>query len=271
MGKSAFLREVQINLDCPTLAQVKVYGSPQELFRPYYLISNILIELMNRREDKGKSVLDSLSPADVESLSFILPSLMEAKNLIPEDRKDQREKIFRSLVRFITGLVDFGPFMIFADDLQFADEASLLVLRAILLQNKVPLFLCGTTSDFLEPKIEINPLQRFWQTYGKELEVQNIILTPLFEEDIAEYLEKIFPGISRSAGFEKELYDVTKGNPLFVSEIISKLVHDQKIVFADQQWKIRDLEPVYISASLDEIITEKIVSFDEDTDRKSVV
>ncbi|MEN6466187.1 MAG: diguanylate cyclase [Syntrophaceae bacterium] len=267
MGKSAFLQEVQRTLEPSAIARVKVFGSPQELFRPYYLISNLLVELLNMRKDKGKSVLDALSPADVNSLSFVLPSLAEAGNRASENPRNQRETIFQSLIRFINNLVDFRPLMVFADDLHFADEASLLLLRAMMLQNKVPLFLCGTTSDFLEPKIEINPLQRFWYAYGKELEIQNIILTPLSEKDIAEHLEKMFPAIARPAGFEKDLYLVTKGNPLFVSEILNKLIQDEKVVFTEQRWIIRDLDPAYLSASLDEIITQIIISFDEDTKR----
>jgi diguanylate cyclase (GGDEF)-like protein len=275
MGKSAFLKEVQRNLEDLTVPLVRVYGSPQELFRPYYLASNLLVELLNRREDKGKSVLDALGPADVKNLSFVLPSISKTvpdadtgpKDQTPAEGKKQRETIFRSVVRFINSLVECGPFIVFADDLHFADEASLHLLRALIVQDKPPLFLCGTSSDFLDPKIEINPLQRFWQAYGKELEIEKIILTPLSEGDIAEHLEKMFPSIVRPAGFEKEIHRVTKGNPLFVSRILSKLVHNQKIVFTDQRWVIQSLDPEYLSASLDEIITDIIVSFDEDTKR----
>jgi HEAT repeat protein len=77
----------------------------------------------------------------------------------------------------------------------------------------------------------------------------------------------MFPSIARPAGFEKEVYQVTKGNPLFVSEILSKLIHDEKIVFTGQRWTIRDLDSAYLSASLDEIISQIIVSFDENTKR----
>lgn len=275
MGKSAFLKEVQRTLEYSTVPQFKVFGSPQELFRPYYFISNLLVEMLNSREDKGKSVLETLSPADMNSLSLVLPSLPEAKpeadvedrDQAPRERKKRREHVFRSLIRFISSVVDLKPFMVFADDLNFADEASLLLLRAMVLQNKVPLFICGTSSDFLEPKIEINPLQRFWQAYGKELDIQKITLTPLSEEDIAKHLEKMFPSLTRPADFEKEVHRITKGNPLFVSEMFNKLIHDAKVVFTDQRWMIRRLDPAYLSASLDEIITEIIYSFDEDTKR----
>jgi len=267
MGKSAFLEAVQQNLERSTIPQARVCGAPQELFRPYYLISNLLIELLNRRKDKGKTVLDALSPAEMDSLSFVLPSLTETRNQILDDRKNQREKIFRSLVRFVNKLVDFSPFMVFVDDMHFADEASLLVFRAMILQTKVPLFLCGASSDFLQEQIEINPMQRFWQAYEEELEIQKIILTPLSDKDIAEHLEGIFTSLAMPANFEKELAQITEGNPLFVTEILSKLVHDQKIILTGPKWTVRPLDSTYLPTSLDEIITEKIVSFDEESRR----
>jgi len=265
MGKSAFLQMVQKNLERSSIAHVSVSGTPQELFRPYYLISRLLVELMNGRKDKGKQILSTLSPTDMENLSFVLPSLTGLRDRTREDAKNQRGKIFQSFIRFINKLVDFKPFMVFIDDLHFADEASLLLLRAIILQRKVHLFLCGASSDFRHTQIEINPLQRFWQIYGKELGIRQINLTPLSDKDIAQHLEGIFPSLSKPDNFEKDLCQISDGNPLFVYEILSKLIHDQKIVFTGQQWTIQPLDSKYLSASLDEIINEKIVSLDEET------
>jgi HEAT repeat protein len=266
MGKSVFLQAVQKNLEGSAVPLLKVCGTPQELFRPYYLISNLLVELLNRRKDKGKSVLDALTPEEVNSLSFVLPSLTPPQRAA-DAHKNQRESIFHTLVHFVYALVDFNPFMIFADDLHFADEASLLLFRAMILQTKIPLFFCGASSDFLQTKIEINPLKGFWQSYGEELNIQKIILTPLSEKDIAAYLEGIFPSLAIPADFEKEIAQITEGSPLFVAEILNKLVHDQRIVLKGQQWMLQPLDSTYLPLSLDEIITEKIASFDEESRR----
>lgn len=192
MGKSSFLRTVRQNLEQVTLPMISVDGTPQELFRPYYLISAVLVELLNRRKDKGKALLDSLIPAEIDNLSFVLPQLIGATIRAPEGRKRQREEIFRSLVRFVVKLVDARPFLVFVDDLHYADEASLHVFRALIIQAKIPVFFCGASSDLQQAHIEINPLERFCQVHGEELEMQRIHLTPLSETDITEHLEGIF-------------------------------------------------------------------------------
>jgi hypothetical protein len=129
------------------------------------------------------------------------------------------------------------------------------------------MFLCCASSDFQQTQIEINPLERFWQAYGEELDIRKIPLTPLSGKDIAEHLEGIFPSFAMPANFEMELAEITQGNPLFLSEILSKLVHDQKIVLTGQQWTVRSLEQNYLPTSLDEIISEKIALFDEESRR----
>ncbi len=200
MGKSAFLREIQRNLEDSKVAHVKLFGTPQEKFRPYYLVAGLVIELFNRCDDKGKAVFDSLGPADLECLSLVLPCL--GANTQAPHQKQQREALFRSLVRLINDLAESAPLMIFADDMQFADEASLLLLRSIILQNRFPLFICGT-ADFSQSRTEINPLRDFWQDYGKELDIQKITLTPLSQKDIADHWRKCsrsLRGLSISRG-----------------------------------------------------------------------
>lgn len=266
MGKSAFLQSVRQNLASLAIGQVKVSGTPQELFRPYYLVSGLIVELMNSRGDKGKSVLDALSPSEMNLLSFVLPSVTGTDRHVPEDRKSRREKIFRFLIRFVSQLADFRPLLVFADDLHFADEASLSLFRAMMLQNHFPLFLCAA-ANVLQTEIDISPLQRFWQVSKEELDIQKITLTPLSDTDIAELLEQIFPALDMPADFEKELARITQGNPLFISEILSKLIHDQKIVLAGRQWTVQPFNSTYLPASLEEIITEKMVSLDEESRR----
>ena len=53
IGKSEFLGAVRQNLAKRKILQAKVNGISQEMFRPYYLATNILINILNQRKDKG--------------------------------------------------------------------------------------------------------------------------------------------------------------------------------------------------------------------------
>jgi HEAT repeat protein len=64
--------------------------------------------------------------------------------------------------------------------------------------------------------------------------------------------------------FEEDLVATTQGNPLFLSEIIRKLVADRKVNLVGQEWVIEPLEEGYLPKSLEEIVIEKIAALDDE-------
>jgi diguanylate cyclase (GGDEF)-like protein len=269
MGKSTFLETIRLQLAADEKAlQVKVNGKPQELFRPYYLVTNIIVDLLNQKEDKGIGVIDSLKPEEIAYLSRILPQLESSEEGLSEkDEKELREGVFNTVLHFVPKILDFQPFIIFIDDLQFADEASLLLLRRLMLYEGFPLFVCGTSSPIERLKSEEKkaPLVQFYETYTKELNISKINLTPLTASDISDHLQGIFPRVNLPENFEKDLAQITQGNPLFLSEILRKLALDKKIPLKDQQWAIEPLEEGYLPKSLDEMISHKVHRLDEES------
>ena len=238
------------------------------MFRPYYLTTKILIDILNRRKDKGAKALRTLNTEQRSYLSQIIPQLGgDHKAAKDEDELKLREGIFTTLVHFIPKIVDRRPLIIFIDDLHFADEATMLLLRRMMLRGDIPLFICSTSSEGKEAKAdkEKTPLERFYSAYGDELGLQKVILTPLTAAQIGSHIQRIFPNVDKPKNFEKDLYQITQGNPLFINEILRKLVQDQHVTLVGQRWVIRPVEEGYLPKSLEEIVTQKIATLDEDS------
>jgi diguanylate cyclase (GGDEF)-like protein len=267
MGKSEFLDTIRKNLSESENVPIKVSGAPQELFRPYYLITNILIEILNQQPDKGAAILQSLKPKEVYYLSHILPQLGESEDYSTDDKKMLREGLFTTLVHFIPKVVDSRGLMLLIDDLHFVDEATLLLLRRLSLSGDFPLFICAAAIDTHHDKREGEPapIERFYSIYCKELDILKIALTPLTAAHIAEHLRGIFPQIQLPQLFEKNIAQVTQGNPLFVNEIVRKLVIDRKITLAGNQWVVEPLGEEYLPKSLEEIVSQKIAALDKES------
>jgi diguanylate cyclase (GGDEF)-like protein len=267
LGKTEFLEAMRQNLKKKKIWQVKVNGASQEMFRPYYLTTKILIDILNKRKDKGAKVLEKLNPKELSYLGQIIPQLGDAdETLIDEKEGEFREGIFTTLVHFIPKILGQRPLIIFIDDLHFGDEATMLLLRKLMMRDDLPLFICGTSSETKEAKAgEKGPLERFHAAYGEELGLQKISLTPLTAAQIARHVRRIFPNLDKPDNFEDELFQITQGNPLFISEILRKLVMDQQISLVGQRWVIRPVEEGYLPKSLEEIVTQKIAALDEDS------
>jgi diguanylate cyclase (GGDEF)-like protein len=267
LGKSEFLDTIQKNISESKDWQIKVDGVAQELFRPYYLTTKILIETFNRLPDKGVKIFESLNPKETYYLSHILPQLGESGSSSKDDEKAQREGLFTTLVDFMPKVLSSRPFILLVDDLHLADEATLLLLRRLLLNKSFPLFICATASETSHDKSEGDPppLERFYGSYCKELDIHKVSLTPLTAAHIAEHLRGVFPQLDLPQNFENNLAKITQGNPLFLNEIVRKLIMDRKINLVGNQWVVEPLGEGYLPESLEQIVSEKIAALDEES------
>ena len=268
MGKSAFLETIYRKLaSSKMIRQVKVNGQHREAFRPYYLLTNILVTLLNQREDKGIGIFESVGPKDTSYLSHILPQLAGKGEPLPDEAEgSQRESLFNTLLYFLPKTLDFRPLILLIDDLQFADEATLLLLRRLMLHRELKLFICSTSTpiETLKSESQPIPLVQFHEAHHQELDIHSILLTPLTPSDIAEHLKEVFSQVRFPDHFEEELARVTQGNPLFLSEILRKLALDQKIHLSGQQRVVLPLEEGYLPKSLEEMVSQKVAALDEE-------
>ncbi|MBW2063949.1 MAG: diguanylate cyclase [Deltaproteobacteria bacterium] len=266
LGKTEFLEAIRQSLAHKKVFNVKVSGSPQEMFRPYYLTTKILIEILNSRRDKGARVLESLGDKELHYLGQVLPQIGgEDKAPGEEDEAKFREGIFTTLLHFFPKVLERRPMILLIDDFHFGDEATMLLLRSLFKTGSIPLFLCCTfTPDEAAGAERQRPIELFTAAYGEELGLEKITLTPLTAEQIAAHIEKIFPNVVRPGDFEKHLAEITQGNPLFIGEILRKLVTDQQISLVGQKWVIRPVKGDYLPKSLEEMVAQKIAAMDEE-------
>jgi diguanylate cyclase (GGDEF)-like protein len=265
-GKSALLETVERNLsDHDLFHVVTVTCSQTEAYRPYYLAAAILIDLFNQREGRGPAILATLSPEEIGYLSHVLPHLEKEGVQAAGDDATRREAIFNTMITVLTRALEYRPLVLLADDLQHADEASLLLLGAMIQRDEPRLFVCATSTESMRlgGEEEAVPFDRFCSGRQRELDIRRVQLGPLSANDVAAYLRGVFPGLNMPKGFEHDLVDLTQGNPLFTSEIIRKLVRDQKVVLVGREWTIEELDEDYLPGSLEDSVMAEIAALDE--------
>jgi HEAT repeat protein len=267
MGKSTFLEAIRRSLSHnKAIAVVKLQGKRQEGFRPYYLAAQAILSLMAQRSDKGIPALDALAARELHYLGQVLPNLAPRGAAVEEDDRRRREGIFFTLVKLATRLLQDKPCVVLLDDLQLADEGTLVFLKVLLGRADARLFVCATVNESprLGPDEEAPPWDRFLQSKGAELPLAKRQLQPLTAEEIRAHIGGVFPGIDLPPGLDSELHRITAGNPLFLAEILRKLVLDQKLSLVGQRWTVEPPEEGYLPRSLEEIVSQKIAALDEE-------
>lgn len=265
MGKTSFIDLVQRNLEKKNVNLIRIAGVLQESYRPYYLIAYAAMAIMNQRADKGQSVLDDLDEITIHRLAHVIPQLVDAEEAPPEDDAAHREAIFRDFCSFFAALLDNRPMVLLIDDLDYSDPASLHLFQTILNKQLAPMLICGTATTELSSKPQAIPLELFRNAYSDELGIQNITLTELTAEDISKYVNMIFPGIKMPRRTIQEIATTTEGNPLFIGELLRKMVDDRKMYQEGSKWRITPIEKKYFPRSLEEIIQQKMTMLDEES------
>ena len=267
IGKTEFMETIHRNLTRIDIFIARAKGDTHEMFRPYYLISKMLIDILNQQKDHGTKIIQSLRPQQTAYLSKILPQL-DTSATPPEDINGTtlRKGIFDALFHLINTMVGRRSIVFLIDDLHFADEASLLMLRHLVLQKKFPIFICCSAAISQKPRDNDSQdaLINFCTQYQQQLDIQKINLSPLSESEIGKHILVIFPKARLPKSVVKEITAVSQGNPLFLNTILRKLVLDQKITLVGQQWIVNPIEAGYLPRSLEEIIAQKITALDEE-------
>ncbi|MEG4214476.1 AAA family ATPase [Microcoleus sp. Pol14C6] len=127
------------------------------------------------------------------------------------------------------------PLVMFLDDLQWADSASLKLLQ-LLMQDRGHLLVLGAYRDN-----EVSPVHPFMLTVDEIIKsgavVNTITLQPLSLEDLNQLVaDTLICDLSLAQTLTKLVYQKAKGNPFFSTQFLKSLYEDGLISF---DWDVR--------------------------------
>lgn len=169
------------------------------------------------RDEVGSSAAD---------LARFLPRLKERLAGIPvspaEDPENERARFFDAVSSLLSRLTATGPALLVLDDLHWADQGTLLLLRH-LARNSDPLSLLilGTYRDTEVSRTHL--LTMALAELRRETTFDRIELAGLSEGDVEVLLSSLL-GATPPVELTKTLLAETQGNPFFLEEVVRHLV-----------------------------------------------
>jgi len=219
--------------------------------------TRLLQEALSHARARGFAVLygaademDQTRPLStlMHALEPVLPSsdpdglrlarLIAGDTTLPTQRTtfatDLRHQVVRGVIELLERLATKQPVALGLDDLHWADQSTLLVVRALAratLAGRVVLISC------MRPFPSSRELQRVVEELT-EIGASRIALGPLDDGAVAELAEAVV-GAPPGAGLREQLRRVG-GNSLFIVELLSALVRDGLVDIADGAADIDD-------------------------------
>ena len=165
------------------------------------------------------------------------------------------------------------PLVVFLDDLQWIDSASIKLIELIMLDEQTQsLFLIGAYRDN-----EVNlthPLELMLERLRQQGTVfQEINLSPLALEPLNQLIsETLHHNIDAVCPLAKLVLRKTEGNPFFINEFLRMLYSENSLTFAAEQqswqWDIAQIEARAITDNVAELLLVKLKKLPEMTQQQ---
>ena len=246
------------------------YSAAQAAFRD--LIRQLLTENEARLSGWKNKILSALGPNGRLITDFLpeLELIIGEQTPVPElDLAANRNRFKLELQKFVNVFLQpEHPLVLFLDDLQWADRAS-LDLITLMMTNTRYLFLIGAYRDN-----EIHPghtllltLEEIRKAGGA---LDSIALLPLELEDIRRY---IADATQREPADTEDLADLverkTAGNPFFLGEFLKRIKRESLLTFDESRavwvWDMRGIQEQNISENVVELIADQVTVLNNDT------
>ncbi len=200
--------------------------------------------------NNGKIIVDV-----IPEIAFIIGKQPPVPELSPAE---EQNRFMITLQNFIRAIAQpEHPLVLFLDDLQWIDIASLQLINALLSDYDLKYFLLVGAYRDNELK-EYHPLTVALNKF-KELgiPVNKISLASLTKEDIENYLKDSFNcNIEQVKSLASLLLEKTHGNPFFINQFLNVLYHKKLLTFYDDrhewQW---DNSNVELNENIENIIS----------------
>jgi class 3 adenylate cyclase len=158
----------------------------------------------------------------------LVPEIRERLGEVPEppalDAEEARFRLFDSIATFLAGASRSRPLVVVLDDLHWADEASLLLLRFVARQARDSgLLLVGTYRD-----VELGRHHPLARTLAELAEIEGcrrVALRGLDTEAVERFIE-MTAGVEPPRGLAEAVHEQTEGNPFFITEVVRLMVSE---------------------------------------------
>ncbi|NER35285.1 MAG: AAA family ATPase [Oscillatoria sp. SIO1A7] len=188
-------------------------------------IANWKEQLLAALGENARVIIDT-----IPEVELIIGSAPEVPELPATESQNRFNRTFKQFVRVFTK--QEHPLVLFLDDLQWADLASLKLIELLVADSDTQyLLFIGAYRDN-----EVSPTHPAIQTIEKiqsaGAAVNNIVLAPLDQKNVSLLVADTLQESERSQELSELLFNKTQGNPFFLTQLLNTL-HQEKLILFD--------------------------------------
>ena len=250
---------------------------------PYSAFVSALSELIRQLLTESDEALQEWKSRLLEALDgngqLVIEVIPEVKHLIGEqppvpeldiaESRNRFKLVFRNFIRVFCQ--PEHPLVIFLDDLQWVDPASLALIDTILTDDDTHhLLLIGAYRD--NEVDDSHPLTAALKALASERHVRlsSLAVGPLAQDQVTQLLgDTLQSEHERLNRLQKLLFEKTGGNPFFLRQLLTTLYKKSSLTFdyslKQWVWNTEELEAMNISTNVIDLMVSRLNELPEET------
>lgn len=223
-----------------------------ELVRVYLASTASALEDWRRRlrlalGDNARVIMDV-----VPELVVALGEQPEVAALPANEAQTRFERTFRRFME--ASACKEAPLVLFLDDLQWADTASLAVLELVLSSDSQEHLL--VIGSYRDSEVDAtHPLSRTLERLQRRVQVSHVTLEALSLADVRELVADALRLTQQSSdGLASLIFEKTSGNPFFIGQFLERLAAEGHLKFEAGRGYTWDLEAIAALGATDNVV-----------------
>ncbi len=207
-------------------------------------------------DDRAQELIGEFA-AVIPDVRELLPDLSAPAAMEPEQEQLRR---MNSMTRFMSMATSNRPWILILDDMQWADEGSLALLRYLSFDlPRMPLLIVVAYRQSALPPA--HPLHDLLATLSDHESISRIKLDRFNRRDLEALLVNEWDSQVPEELLET-IFRRTGGNPLFIREVIHSLVAEKLVSFERGVWRYPQPEAVQLPQSLQAVVRRRVSVLD---------
>ncbi|HEY9692729.1 MAG TPA: AAA family ATPase [Oculatellaceae cyanobacterium] len=207
----------------------------------------------------------------IPDVELIIGQQPDVPKLGATESQNRFNRVFQSFIHVFS--TKEHPLVLFLDDLQWADSASLKLIQLLITDpdSQYLLFIGAYRDNEVSPThpliLTLEEIQKLGST------INNIVLSPLDISHVRQLVaDTLHDKINRSQSLAELVFNKTQGNPFFITQLLQSLYQEKLLTFdfnaACWQWNIEQIQGIGITDySVVQLLAKNIQKLPESTQR----
>ncbi len=241
-------------------------------------LTNLVDQLLAEEESQLATWVNRVQKAVGENgkvLTDVIPNLTsligeqpEVPSLQPTQAQNRFNYVFRQFTHALTA--DEHPLVLFLDDMQWADAASLNLVKTLLVEDEVENLLVILSYRSNEVNAAHPLLLTLEEVYKSTVSYQKITAENLTEDEVAQLISDTLNTDKKEVlELTNLIFEKTNGNAFFVKEFLKSLYENGHLKFSfgekKWQWNVKTIQELDITNNVVELLENDIQKLSHDT------